>query len=770
MAARLAAAIVCALGAAASAAPQNGTGSRRVTVSGRVLDAGTGTPLPNVRVSPAIRAIGAQVVLSDYNGRFTLSLPVGQRTLLAAKTGFGREETTFAGRPIEFRLQRSAAISGRLTNLDGDPLIGVRVVAVKLGPDGQERTDVAGVSTDDRGEYRLGGLPAGTYGVSVDSEDAAFTRTREVIEVQRLGPGQVLRIEGPRPARLNPGPPKIFYPGIDAAEPGRLTLQPGDERTAIDFALDPPASEIDRRPLSATGNASVRGRVIDSMGQPIAKALVMITGQSPTAPGTRDAVSDSAGWFEFRQLPAGRFHTVATRAGYFTSTSQEPGATRPSQFVELTDGQRIEGFQVRVVKWASVSGRVVDENREPLSGVVVNLMRPRYEGGRRTLAPAGGQARTNDRGEYRIYGIAAGSYLVTTAVGDITSGELPGYDRSYYPGVIDPAAAQYVNVEAAADVAGIDVALTRSKTARISGQMLDSKGEPTMGGSVRLVPGAGSIVGITSGARIEKDGTFEFVNVPPGSYVIKVYQGRFWGWVEGDFAAVPVTVTDEDVSGLIIRPVEGSGVAGRIVFNAVEPKQPPSGGLEITTVPVDPLQAPPELASASIDASWNFRLDGITGTRRLQVPQVPTGWSLEAVRVNGVDVTDMPLQFGGGTRALNDVQIVLTDRTSMLNGTIVDARGRPVEGAVAIVFSTDRNTWYDASRFMKRTAAGDGGRFALGGLPAGRYYAVALSTPPPDGIDAWKSPDYLASLASRASTLDIVQGAASTVRLEILAR
>ena len=135
----------------------------------------------------------------------------------------------------------------------------------------------------------------------------------------------------------------------------------------------------------------------------------------------------------------------------------------------------------------------------------------------------------------------------------------------------------------------------------------------------------------------------------------------------------------------------------------------------------------------------------------MQVARAPNEWALKEIRVRGIDVTDRPLAFGTRAQSLTDVEVVLTDRVNELSGTIVDDHGRAAPMSHLVVFSTDYDHWYPASRFLRQTAAGPDGTFALAGFPPGSYYAIAVAQLPADGDDAWQEPAYLESLLPRDS-------------------
>ena len=86
------------------------------------------------------------------------------------------------------------AISGRVVDESGDPVIRARVVVeVRTGPNAT-RT-VAAAEADDRGEYRVGRLPDGSYLVAVLSVDAVFITPEAIVFGSASGP-----------------PKKLYYP------------------------------------------------------------------------------------------------------------------------------------------------------------------------------------------------------------------------------------------------------------------------------------------------------------------------------------------------------------------------------------------------------------------------------------------------------------------------------------------------------------------------------------------------------------------------------
>jgi hypothetical protein len=231
---------------------------------------------------------------------------------------------------------------------------------------------------------------------------------------------------------------------------------------------------------------------------------------------------------------------------------------------------------------------------------------------------------------------------------------------------------------------------------------------------------------------------------------------------------IPVIVNDADVTNLILQMGSGSSIHGRFAFETINNSKPPTpSAIELSPIPVDLDLAPSSTATAAIHDDWTFDLAGINGPRRLTVLRTPAEWALKEIRVNGIDVTDRPLPFGRSNQSLSDVEITLTDRINVLNGTVGDNRALSAPGSHVLVFSTDRARWYESSRFLRHARVDADGRFSVVGLPFGIYHAAALARLPAEGENAWQDPDFLTTIAQRASTVALGEGETRALNLRL---
>jgi hypothetical protein len=138
---------------------------------------------------------------------------------------------------------------------------------------------------------------------------------------------------------------------------------------------------------------------------------------------------------------------------------------------------------------------------------------------------------------------------------------------------------------------------------------------------------------------------------------------------------------------------------------------------------------------------------------------------LDRILVNGVDMTDAPLPFGLKDESLRDVEVVLTDRVTMIEGPVRDSRDQPSIGSTVVAFSTDRSLWYPETRFVKMEGTVNG-EFVMAALPSGQYFVAAIegsaTTLLEDRLD---DRNFLESLVPGAARVTLDAGQRVTVSI-----
>ena len=106
-----------------------------------------------------------------------------------------------------------------------------------------------------------------------------------------------------------------------------------------------------------------------------------------------------------------------SRSGFI---SLEYGQTRPSQSgreLELVDGQTLNGIDFALSRGGVITGRITDHNGEPQAGIPMSALRLLWGPGgtrqhERISLRLFDRILTDDLGQYRIYGLSPGSYIV----------------------------------------------------------------------------------------------------------------------------------------------------------------------------------------------------------------------------------------------------------------------------------------------------------------------------------------------------------------------
>lgn len=461
----------------AAALAQGQTAGKPASVSGLVVDSVTGAPIPRAHVILGLdaeedRTYGA---MTTANGRFSITaMAPGSYAITIERIGYSMPSDADAPdnlvlRPgdykndLRLKLVPAGAITGRVTNADGEPVEGVRVLA--WGEPGVVGSDVDG-RTDAKGRFRIGGLGPGRYRVeaipqnlyppaeqrtdgTVDAEDAptyyplslTFRLGAKVqvmagsetggIEIQLARVPIVAvggKVEGAPPDALNAqlfvaqqgggghstagikpdGTFRIWrlYPG--KYELTALWEAPGGrdlQSAPVDFEVA--GSSIDKLVLRLIPPMDIAGRLEfqDDAAKPDPKAapkLMLLNAGIRGGEKVVDVAPD--GSFHVEQLRAGKYRVTPSWNAYVASM-QLGGTAIDGSLLDLTNGSGGGELSVRLsAATGSVSGNVSDD-KGAAAGASVVLVFDGEGGGvppRFATAGAGGM--------YRFDGVAPGKY------------------------------------------------------------------------------------------------------------------------------------------------------------------------------------------------------------------------------------------------------------------------------------------------------------------------------------------------------------------------
>jgi protocatechuate 3,4-dioxygenase beta subunit len=312
--------------------------------------------------------------------------------------------------------------------------------------------------------------------------------------------------------------------------------------------------------------AHVSGRVITAgTATPLAGAQVILVPirRGPTMPDIAGPparrTTDEAGRFTFERLAAGEYNVRVSKPGFFEQLPGLYSGEPPTPPLQIAAGQTLDLADLTLARGGTISGRVVDESGAPITGAQVVAMRRAPSRGADAAGspfmPLGASEHTNDRGEFRLSGVAPGEYAVAAAPvrppGSGTSAtSVP--TTTFAPGTTDPFAAAMVAVTPGDAVNGVEVQLVTAPAFNVSGWVVDERGVPVAGATVHLTSADRSriIGGPIGGVSTDHDGRFTIGGIVSGTYHAFAAV-RLMPWIAAP-PAIDVVVNGTDVTGMRI--------------------------------------------------------------------------------------------------------------------------------------------------------------------------------------------------------------------------
>ena len=551
---------------------------------------------------------------------------------------------------------------------------------------------------------------------------------------------------------------------------------------ALALAVTASGTFVRAEQRDADGTAELAGTVVTagSSAAPLARVLVTLSGGPLTA--SRTVISDERGAFVFRNLPAGSFTVVATRAPFVTTAfgAKRPG--RPGTPIAVLGGQHIGGITIALTRGAAITGMVRHLDGDPAAGVDVEV-----RSATALMDPRTSRVVTDDRGVFRAFGLEPGKYYVSASSRDlnrqvtrpVTDAELderfdrlrrrgappaPGaapataptvtgppppafrYAPVYYPGTSDLEQAIPVTLAEGEERPGIDISLVLTRALTIEGTLASATGGAAGSANitVRRRPARGFTVdpasNVAMGTRVDANGRFTIANLLPGTYrlvansmtLVPATAGRGGGanpqtmtMTDATWAMVDIPLSNFDVRNVAMTLRPALQVRGRVVYESATGAAPPApGALRLRLTDTTGSMPSPGGTDGS-DGTLTF-YNTLPGLYVLEAVSGLGNWRLRSAVTRGRDILDVPFELGADD-AVDDLVVTLTDTHTTLNGTLQSASNTPATGYFVVVFTTERAFWRPGSRRVQFTRPGTDGRFAFRDLPAGDYRIAALT-------------------------------------------
>ena len=501
----------------------------------------------------------------------------------------------------------------------------------------------------------------------------------------------------------------------------------------------------------APGTGSIEGHVFNLLtGAPVRKATVELQATQIRL----SADTNAEGRFQFTALPAGSFSLSAKHPGFLDRVVRRPMAI--GQDGHVTD------VEIRLPPLSAVSGRILDEDGDPVGGARVTIFRQVYRDGRKQWDRASANTLASDSGEYRCSGLTRGRYLVEARAdrapvnsrygggNDLPDKPQLRYVPAFYPNAAGEQAASPVEVGMGAEVSDIDIHLFQLPLVHVRGKVSGVSPNSRNGVTVNFSAeeGTSTSSGGGSAQAFPPDYTFD-ISVTPGQYTIRAVQG-YANAPEGQ-ATDGVTVSG-NVTGLVLTMGPPTDVTGRISMAESGSRLKLQGvGVNLRwlvgayNVPDVHTDAMGKLAFPQPTPPGHYAI-------ALDARSIPDGCYVKDVKLGGQEVSADDFEI----RSSAEIEIILSNKAGTITGSVVDNDGKPIPDSRVTLIPSDPNSGPAAE------STDDTGNFRFTALRPGKYKLFAWEEVD-DGL--WRNPEFRKKYEDRGT--DITVGPSETQNVQL---
>ena len=520
--------------------------------------------------------------------------------------------------------------------------------------------------------------------------------------------------------------------------------------------------------------ASIEGVVVNELTkEPIRKVEISLRKQGASGPNAAySAISDAAGKFRVENIEPGEYMLMQRRTGFIVSRSNSGFSAR---LLKLGAGQALTGLRYTLLPQGIVSGRVIDDEGEPVQNVYVALLRSSYyRGSTRTFATGRPQP-TNDRGEFRFTDVQPGRYFLQADVqrmAGMTGGAAPApsaapgaprtaFVATFYPSASEMAQATRIEVQAGQELAGRDIALRKEKVVRVSGKVLNASGSPakqafvTMHRSDQSTP-----YGAVSFSPIDEKGSFVMNNVPPGQYKVSATKGDMADLQSG---ATSVDVGDNGADNVVVQMQPALEAKGVFILEDSDRKDFDFSGKQVSLQPAGEETSGFGYGQSKADGTFtvsqftpgHYTLDVYTsGSEEGYVKAIFAGTE----DVFGKEVDANAIAAAG-------LKIVIRLDSASLSGTveIPDERKASLRSPSVVLLPADAQLRKANLRNIAQLNQDNG--FSLKNLRPGDYIAFAFEE---SDFGSLLDPEVFAAVESKGTPVSLAANETKNLSLKIL--
>jgi hypothetical protein len=447
---------------------------------------------------------------------------------------------------------------------------------------------------------------------------------------------------------------------------------------------------------------------VTSSNDALEGAIVLLTGRSGAV---RLGVTGRDGRCRFRQTGAGSYSLRIVAPAYFVAPENENHLRQ----VEISPGKK-EFVNIELIKGGVIAGRVVTPAGLPLIGLPLTAVKVNLVGSKSQAAPlseSNSTAVSDDKGQFRIYGLRAGGYAIAVnAKRDLYP--LISAATFYYKDQGDLANAEVFEVLLAQETRALDmqIDLERGPQSSVVGRVLGEHAFPLEGVFVSLRQSAGNLVSVSTYS--ERDGSFNFEGLPPGKYVLKAQPRRATYFSSEREILLKQFATDE----LVLQLPQTLKISGSVSQKKDAETKPLSTSIRLSR---SNSTAQIEVVSDS-RGRFSF-LSEQSGLFWWAFPLLSKDLYVESIRVGSEDVTTQPLKLGPFL-SLDHISIAVSSGASQISGRLPESAGDGC--SLSTIYAVLVEPRSDTIQAIKRANICKTNFFSLQSLPPGAYHIIAV--------------------------------------------
>jgi hypothetical protein len=525
--------------------------------------------------------------------------------------------------------------------------------------------------------------------------------------------------------------------------------------------------------LAAEPKGRVEGQVLHALtGEPVAKAVVTLQTDSPTQWGSA-RLTDASGRYIFEDIPLGHYGIHASKSGFLASFQGSRSGRAQIRPFEVKAADDARSIQIWLHPSAMLSGRVVDEDSEPMDSVEVCAWRQMSTQGR-VIWITTQVALTNAAGEFSIGDLSPGTHYLSAQFQPHRKGrsDFPlrigthdlSYQRTFFPGVDRVSDAQPIAIKAGQNQSGLLLSMRRKPVFQIQGRFANPDGlnAEFLWGALRpALPVDAPLQSLQRFTIDRKSGGFKFFDVSPGEYDLLIGAGIKGRNKVTGFARI--SVGGSSIEDLVVPAAALGTVSGKVVFEesntASAHAARSSGAIQFRSA--HSLEGPHASGQERThDDRFRFE-DFLQGRYHFGVAYHPISYYVKRILMNGVEQQSNMLDIPPGAQV--ELEFLLSAKVAQIKG-LVESEA-PTGGPQAVVIIEPSAVKALSDPPFHHLDAGVDGRFETPKIPPGEYIVYAF-----EEVDSSRSTDpaFLKRFRDRATKVTLSEEETKSVTLRAI--